>query len=69
MDPVKALELVNAELAKHGRPPLAMGELQMRLGYNTLLEYAHVTQRPLDVAIADLVRFQIQGETLEGLRA
>lgn len=65
----KALELVNAELAKYGRPPLIIGELQQRASYQSLQEYMHVTQRPIEIAVADIVRFQIQGETLEGLKA
>lgn len=64
LDHVTALEAVNAELRKHGRAPLVMGELQQRAAFASLQEYAHVTQRPLEVAIADVVRFQMQGEEL-----
>lgn len=69
MDDMKALELVNEELRKAGRPPLLLGDLQRRAAFQSLQQYAHVTQRPIEVAIADIVRFQIQGETLEELRA
>lgn len=57
--------MVNTELARIGRPPLVMGELQARAAYQSLVEYAHVTQLSLEVAVADVVRFQIQGEELK----
>lgn len=69
MNHITALEAVNAELARYGRPPLVMGELQQRAAFASLQEYAHVTQRPLDVAIVDMVRFRIQGDALEAARS
>lgn len=60
----EALALVNTHLKAAGRPPVQMSEPERRLGFLRLQHYAHVTQRPLEVAIADLVRFQLQGEAL-----
>ena len=69
MDDVKALKMVNDELARLGRPPLILPDVQRRAAYNTLVEYVHVTGRSFETAVADLVRFQLNGEALEEIRS
>lgn len=69
VDADKALELINAELQAIGYPPVFMGEDQKRLAFQSLQQYAHFTQRPIEIAIQDVARFQIQSLELAALRS
>lgn len=65
MDAQTALALVNVELRAHGRPPLLLTEDEANRAFQSLQAYAAHTERPLDLAIGDVVRFKIQTETLQ----
>ncbi len=65
MDAQTALALVNDELRAHGHPPVLLTEQQANQVFQTLQAYAAAAQRPLDIAICDVVRFQLQTETLQ----
>lgn len=64
MDAHGALVLVNAELQLRGRPPLLLNQLQLQKAFQSLQAYAATSGRPLEVAVKDMVRFQIQTEDL-----
>jgi hypothetical protein len=68
LDAATALALVNDELARNGMPPTFMTEEHSQEAFATLQQYASASGRPLDVAIKDLVRFQMQTIHLEQLR-
>lgn len=69
MDADRALELINDELLRNGHPPVVMGEDQKRLAFASLQQYAHFTQRPIEIAVQDVARFQIQSLELAALRS
>jgi hypothetical protein len=69
MDADRALELMNAELIANDHKPIQMGEDQKRQAFLALQEYAHFSQRPLEVAIQDVARYQLQAEQLAELRS
>lgn len=64
MDAARALELVNEELASYGQPPISLDEDQTQKAYQALCAYASRSGRPLEVAVADTVRFQMQQRAL-----
>jgi predicted Co/Zn/Cd cation transporter (cation efflux family) len=61
---VSALRMINRELKKQKRPALVMDELQMHRAFQSLQQYMAATGRPVQVAVADIVRFQMQSETI-----
>lgn len=68
MDADTAYKLVNDELLRSGHAPAVLTDPQRRQAFATLQQYAFTTGRPLEVAVKDLVRFQIQSLELEHLR-
>lgn len=68
MDFDTAYKLVNDELLRNGYAPAVLTDPQRRQAFATLLQYAFTTGRPLEVAVKDLVRFQLQTIELEQLR-
>jgi hypothetical protein len=60
----RALQLVNEELAKYGQPPISLNEDQTQKAYQSLCAYASRSGRPIEVAVADTVRFQMQQRAL-----
>lgn len=68
MDADTAYKLVNDELLRNGHAPVVLTDLQRRQAFATLQQYASVSGRPLEVAVQDLVRFQLQTIQLEQLR-
>lgn len=61
--------LVNDELLRNRLVPVVLTEPQKHQAFATLCQYASTTGRPLDVAIKDLVRFQMQTIELEQSRS
>lgn len=68
IDADTAYKLVNDELLRNGHAPALLTDLQRRQAFATLQQYASTTGRPLEVAVKDLVRFQMQTIELEQLR-
>lgn len=68
MDPDTALAVINDELIRSGHPPVFMSDVQKRQAFASLQQYAHFTGRPLELAVKDVARFQIQSLELEQLR-
>lgn len=59
------LALINKRLRRLGRSPLILTEAQSQSAYASLRAYAASGGRTLEQAIDDMIRFQIQTETLQ----
>lgn len=68
MDADLAVIRINEELLRHGHAPIVLTDLQRRQAFISLQQYAQFTGRPLDVAVQDIARYQIQTLELEALR-
>lgn len=68
MDADVALTRINEERLRRGLAPVVLTVEQRQQAFATLRQYASFTGRPIEVAIQDLVRFQIQSDELESRR-
>lgn len=64
MDADTALSRINEELLLNGHAPVILTEPQRLQAFASLRAYASASGRPLEVAVKDIVRFQIQSEDL-----
>lgn len=68
MDADTAFTRVNEERLRRGLAPVVLTEKQRQQAFATLRQYVAVSGRPIEVAIQDVVRFQIQTDELESRR-
>lgn len=69
MDADSAVIRINEELLLQGHPPIFLTDPQRRQAFASLQAYVSATGRPIDIAVKDLVRFQIHSLELDRIRS